>query len=248
MAVHEYRGRTVQWQLHVGSHVLEVHYSTQKPEQLDATIQDMIRRGYDGIMVAEQANSGTDKTASTLAMANAVIPYPSFKFSISENHLDKLKTEAEQLAQLQTDMAFAAEHYFGGGNYLTYHDQPVVYVFDNGLIDWSTVFCQDSEGSILHHRWPEPFDLVAGCLLLVRKHEREHGILDLGDYDDGGHVPEDGRRQSDSPLLGLVLQRLQRYLRRQDFRLGTAPHRRPVVRVDLRTVDRRHRGELDVLV
>ncbi len=36
--------------------VLRVHYSTEDPGQLDKIVEDMISRGYDGIMVAE-ANS-----------------------------------------------------------------------------------------------------------------------------------------------------------------------------------------------
>ncbi len=56
---------------------LRVHYSTEDPGQLDKIVEDMISRGYDGIMVAE-ANSGGANTAGTLAMAQEMPKFPNF--------------------------------------------------------------------------------------------------------------------------------------------------------------------------
>ncbi len=121
---------------------MRVGYSTEEPAQIDKILEDMISRGYDGVMVAE-ANSGGVDTASTEAMAKEMAKYPAFSFSISENHLDNItgktdqETEALQLAQLLRDMTAASTTYFGMPSYLRIGGQPVVYVFDNASIDWA---------------------------------------------------------------------------------------------------------------
>jgi hypothetical protein len=121
--------------------VLRVHYSTEDPQQLDKIIEDMISRGYDGIMVAEANTAGAD-TAGTVAMAQEMPKYPNFSFSVSENHLNKLHSAGEQLNQLMRDMSFANSHYFSLPNYLRINGQPVVYIFDNGSIDWASAAAQ----------------------------------------------------------------------------------------------------------
>jgi hypothetical protein len=116
--------------------VLRVHYSTEDPGQLDKIVEDMISRGYDGIMVAE-ANSGGADTAGTVAMSREMPKFPNFYFSVSENHLNKIHSASEQFNQLMSDMAFADSHYFRLQNYLRIDGRPVVYIFDNGSIDWA---------------------------------------------------------------------------------------------------------------
>lgn len=128
-----------------GSHdkrdALRVHYSTEDRHQIDLTIADMISRGYDGVMVSE-ANSGGEHTAGTLAMARESQKFPHFLFSICENHLTKLHSQGEQWNRLMSDMAFAESHYFGLPNYLRINGRPVVYVFDNGQVDWARAEAQ----------------------------------------------------------------------------------------------------------
>jgi hypothetical protein len=121
--------------------VLRVHYSTEDPAQLDKIIEDMISRGYDGIMVAE-ANSGGADTAGTVAMAREMPKFPDFYFSVSENHLNKIHSASEQLNQLMSDMSFADSHYFSLQNYLRIDGRPVVYIFDNASIDWASAAAQ----------------------------------------------------------------------------------------------------------
>ena len=121
--------------------VLRVHYSTEDPRQLDKILEDMISRGYDGIMVAE-ANSGGADTAGTVAMAREMSKFPNFYFSVSENHLDKIQSAGEQLNQLMSDMSFADGHYFSLPNYLRIDGRPVVYIFDNASIDWAGAAAQ----------------------------------------------------------------------------------------------------------
>ena len=121
--------------------VLRVHYSTEDPGQLDKILQDMISRGYDGIMVAE-ANSGGADTAGTVAMAREMPKFPNFYFSVSENHLNKMHSASEQLTQLMSDMSFADSHYFSLQNYLRIDGRPVVYIFDNASIDWASAAAQ----------------------------------------------------------------------------------------------------------
>ena len=116
---------------------LRVQYSTEDPAQLDRTIQDMISRGYDGVMVAEANTPGAD-AAGALAMAREMPRFPNFLFSISENHLNKLHSPGDQFSRLKSDMAFAQAHYFNLPNYLRIKGRPVVYIFDNGDIDWAS--------------------------------------------------------------------------------------------------------------
>lgn len=115
---------------------LRVQYSTEDPAQIDRTIQDMIARGYDGVMVAEANTAGAD-AAGAQAMAHEMPKFPGFLFSISENHLNKIHSPGEQMRTLIGDMSFAQSHYFQLPNYLRINGRPVVYIFDNGDIDWA---------------------------------------------------------------------------------------------------------------
>jgi len=115
---------------------LRVQYSAQDPAQIDRTIQDMISRGYDGVLVAEANTAGPD-SAGALAMAHEMPKFPNFLFSVSENHLNKLHSSGEQFRTLMRDMAFDQSHFFALPNYLRINGRPVVYVFDNGDIDWA---------------------------------------------------------------------------------------------------------------
>ena len=115
---------------------LRVHYSTEDRTQIDRTIADMISRGYDGVMVAE-ANSGGEHTAGAVGMARETQKFPTFAFSVSENHLNKIHSEGEQWNKLMSDMSFAQNHYFNLPNYLRIDGRPIVYIFDNGEIDWA---------------------------------------------------------------------------------------------------------------
>lgn len=120
---------------------LRVQYSTEDPAQIDRTIQDMISRGYDGVMVAEANTAGAD-AAGALAMAREMPKFPNFLFSVSENHLNKLRSGGEQLGRLMSDMSFAQGHFFSLPNYLRINGRPVVYIFDNGDIDWAAAEAQ----------------------------------------------------------------------------------------------------------
>ena len=120
---------------------LRVHYSTVDRNQLDRTIADMISRGYDGVMVSE-ANSGDADTAGTLAMARETQKFPKFLISVCENHLTKLRSGRDQWDRLMSDMSFADSRYFGLPNYLRINGRPIVYVFDNGEVDWGRAEAQ----------------------------------------------------------------------------------------------------------
>lgn len=120
---------------------LRVGYSTEDPAQIDRTIEDMISRGYDGVMVAEANTEGAD-AAGALAMAREMPKFPNFLFSVSENHLNKLHYGDEQMRKLTSDMAFAQSHFFSLPNYLRINGRPVVYIFDNGDVDWARAEAQ----------------------------------------------------------------------------------------------------------
>lgn len=115
---------------------LRVRYSAQDPAQIDRTIEDMISRGYDGVLVSEANTAGAD-TAGALAMARQMTKFRDFLFAVSENHLNKFHSAGEQLSKLMSDMSFAQSHFFRLRNYLRINGRPVVYVFDNGDVDWA---------------------------------------------------------------------------------------------------------------
>lgn len=115
---------------------LRVQYSTQDPDQIDRTVEDMISRGYDGVVVAEANTAGAD-AAGALAMAGEMSKFPGFLLAVSENHLNKVHPAEEQFEKLMGDMAFDERHFFKLPNYLRINGRPVVYVFDNGEIDWA---------------------------------------------------------------------------------------------------------------
>lgn len=115
---------------------LRVQYSTEDPAQIDRTVEDMISRGYDGVVVAEANTAGVD-AAGALAMAGEMPKFPGFLFAVSENHLNKMHSGEEQWEKLMRDMAFNQSHFFRMPNYLRIGGRPVVYVFDNGDVDWA---------------------------------------------------------------------------------------------------------------
>ncbi len=114
---------------------IRVHYSSEDSGQLDRTIRDMIQRGYDGVVVSEADTAGPD-AAGALAMAREVTKFPNFVFVIMENHLNKLRPH-DQANKLMNDMAYDERHFFNIPNYLRINGNPVVYIFDNGDIDWA---------------------------------------------------------------------------------------------------------------
>jgi hypothetical protein len=130
----------------------------------------MISRGYDGVLVAE-SNSGGADTQGALAMAQEMPKFPGFYFVVSENHLNKLHSADEQMQRLADDMAFAGSHYFNLPNYLKINGRPVVYVFDNGSVDWTSASAQ-----------------VAGNPLFVIDGP-SHASAQLGGFYWFGHLP-----------------------------------------------------------
>ena len=125
---------------------IRVHYSSEDSGQLDRTIRDMIRRGYDGVVVSEANTTGPDAEGA-LAMAREVTKFPNFVFAVFENHLNKLKPR-DQPGKLMSDMAYDERHFFGLPNYLRINGHPVVYIFDNGDINWVSAEQQAPENPI----------------------------------------------------------------------------------------------------
>ena len=125
---------------------IRVHYSSEDSGQLDRTIRDMIQRGYDGVVVSEADTAGPD-AAGAQAMAREVTKFPNFVFAIYENHLNKLKPR-DQAAKLEHDMAYDQRHFFSIPNYLRINQRPVVFIFDNGDIDWARAEQQLPENPI----------------------------------------------------------------------------------------------------
>lgn len=126
---------------------INIGYSALDAAHAEATVEDMISRGYDGVMVSE-ANSNSYDQQGALTMFAAVQNHPGFLFAISDNS-GAYSGSTNVTATLLANMDFSNTHYFQSPNYLRINGRPVVYVFDNiAGIDWTTVQSQASGNPI----------------------------------------------------------------------------------------------------
>src|SRR5438105_1196566 len=117
---------------------ISIGYSSHDAAHAEATVQDMISRGYDGVMVTEANSNSWDQTGA-LTMFAAVQNHPGFLFAVSENK-GSFSGVSDVTAKMIADMNFNNSHYFQSPNYLRVNGRPVVYVFDDlSGIDWTKV-------------------------------------------------------------------------------------------------------------
>lgn len=120
---------------------INIGYSSHDAVHAEATVEDMISRGYDGVMVSE-ANSNSWDQQGALTMFAAVQNHPGFLFAVSDNK-GAYSGATDVTARLLSNIAFDNTNYFQSPNYLRVGGRPVVYVFDNiSGIDWTTVQAQ----------------------------------------------------------------------------------------------------------
>lgn len=120
---------------------ISIGYSSHDPAQAEAIVQDMISRGYDGLMVTESNSTSWDQQGA-LTMFAAVQNHPGFLFAVSDNK-GAYSGASNVTARLLSNIDFDNTHYFLSPNYLRVNGRPVVYVFDNvSGVDWATVQAQ----------------------------------------------------------------------------------------------------------
>jgi hypothetical protein len=130
---------------------IDIGQSSHDAAQAEAIVQDMISRGYDGVMVSE-ANSNDYDQQGALTMFAAVQNHPGFLFAISDNS-GAYSGTTNVTATLLANMDFSNTHYFQSPNYLRINGRPVVYVFDNiSGINWTTVQSQAAGNPIFIFR------------------------------------------------------------------------------------------------
>ena len=120
---------------------ISIGYSSHDPAQAEAIVEDMISRGYDGLMVTESNSNSWDQQGA-LTMFAAVQNHPGFLFAVSDNK-GAYSGATDVTARLLSNIAFDNTNYFQSPNYLRVNGRPVVYVFDNvSGVDWATVQAQ----------------------------------------------------------------------------------------------------------
>src|SRR3954471_13936153 len=102
---------------------INIGYSSHDAAQAEATVQDMISRGYDGVMVTESNSTSWDQQGA-LTMFAAVENHPGFLFSVSENK-GSFSGVTDVTSKMIADMNFNNSHYFQSPNYLRENGRPV---------------------------------------------------------------------------------------------------------------------------
>jgi hypothetical protein len=120
---------------------ISIGYSSHDPAQAEATVMDMMSRGYDGVMVTEASSTSWDQEGA-LTMFAAVQNHPGFLFAVGDNK-GAYSGATDVTARLLANMDFDNTNYFQSPNYLRVNGRPVVYVFDNvSGVNWATVQAQ----------------------------------------------------------------------------------------------------------
>lgn len=115
---------------------IDIGYSEHDPEVIRRQVEDMISRGFDGVIVAEW-NSNDWNFRTTELLFEEVVRHPGFLFAVMQNHAS-FDHAADRTAKLVADMQYASRRYFGSPNYLRKDGRPVVFFFDSDLagLDW----------------------------------------------------------------------------------------------------------------
>ena len=113
--------------------------SSHDPAQAERIVEDMISRGFDGVMVSESNSSSWDQQGA-LALFAAIENHSGFYFIAGENK-GALDSASNKTAKLIADMQFDDQHYFNSPNYLRWNGRPVVVFFDSAAnisgVDWA---------------------------------------------------------------------------------------------------------------
>jgi len=118
---------------------INVGYSSHDAAQVRRQINDMISRGFAGVVVAE-GTSNSFNLASLRLVAEEVSRHPGFLFAVQINKRPILSA-SDPTAKLISDLKFASTEFFTSSNYLRMNGRPVVLFFDGEIagVDWSRV-------------------------------------------------------------------------------------------------------------
>jgi hypothetical protein len=116
---------------------INIGYSEHDPAQIKRQVEDMISRGFAGVIVAE-SNSSTWSLDTTKLLFAEVERHPGFLFVVQENK-GALSSASDPTAKLISDMTYANDHYFSSPNYYRINGRPVVPFYDGTFsgMDWS---------------------------------------------------------------------------------------------------------------
>src|SRR4051812_35580599 len=124
-----------------GSHY-NIGYNTADADQSARTINDMISRGIQGVIIDWYGRNFTHEDQSTQSMFNESQKHSGFTFAIMED-AGALKSDPQ--GNLIADLNYAWQKYEQSANYMRINGRPVVFFFGVegvGGIDWNAVRSQ----------------------------------------------------------------------------------------------------------
>jgi hypothetical protein len=114
---------------------INIGYNSQDPSQVKKQVEDMISRGYDGVIIAEH-NSADFQTIATQVLVDEVERHPGFYFIVQENKR-ALESASDKTAKLISDLKYARDHFFNSPNYYKISGRPVFAFYDGSFeLDW----------------------------------------------------------------------------------------------------------------
>jgi len=118
---------------------INVGYTSHDAAQVRRQVEDMISRGFAGVIVAE-GTSNSFNLASLRLVAEEVSRHPGFLFAIQMNKRSILSA-SDPTARLIGDLKLAGTEFFNSSNYLRVNGRPVVLFFDGEIagLDWASV-------------------------------------------------------------------------------------------------------------
>ncbi len=123
---------------------MNVGYSSDDPNEVDAQVSDMQSRGISGTIIDWYGPGHTwEDTSAKLVKSAAEMTNGAFQFSIMEDQ-GALQGCGDCTGQLVSDLTYAYNTYEGSTAYYRVSGRPVVFFFDvdNYPINWSTVESQ----------------------------------------------------------------------------------------------------------
>jgi hypothetical protein len=144
-----------------GTGHIDVGYSSHDSAQIRRQVNDMISRGFAGVIVAE-AMSNSYNSASLHLLADEVNRHPGFLFAIQLNKR-AIAAASDPTAKLISDLELATTEYFGSPNYLRVNGRPVVFFFDGDIVglDWNRAQAALSENPMFVFRNSSGFTRTA---------------------------------------------------------------------------------------
>jgi hypothetical protein len=118
---------------------LNIGYNSNDPVQIARQVNDMISRGYDGLVVDWYGpNNFNDVT--TLGVKAEAAKHPGFLFAVTEDK-GAISSATDKAGKIISDLNYAYTTYYSSPNYLRDGDRPVVFFFgvDSYPLDWTRI-------------------------------------------------------------------------------------------------------------